>query len=94
MRRRDGALSFCCHYDFVKVRTVTPPHRAIILSAGQGSRLLPLTQQLPKCLIDLAGRSMLEWQLRALDQMGVAEAVIVTGFHPEFVEAELQRVVL
>ncbi len=73
---------------------MTPPHRAIILSAGQGSRLLPLTERLPKCLIDLAGRSMLEWQLRALDEMGVAEAVVVTGFHPELVEAELKRVVL
>ena len=78
----------------MKVSIVTPPHRAIILSAGQGSRLLPLTEQLPKCLIDLGGRSMLEWQLRALDQMGIAEAVVVTGFHPELVEAELKRVVL
>ena len=73
---------------------MTRPHRAIILSAGQGSRLLPLTEGLPKCLIDLAGRSMLEWQLRALDEMGVAEAVVVTGFHPELVEAELNRVAL
>jgi hypothetical protein len=40
--------------------------RAVILSAGQGSRLLPLTEDLPKCLLDLEGRSMLEWQLRAL----------------------------
>jgi len=78
----------------VKVSIVTRPYRAIILSAGQGSRLLPLTEQLPKCLIDLSGRSMLYWQLRALDQVGVAKAVVVTGFHPELVEAELKRVVL
>ena len=32
--------------------------RAVILSAGQGSRLLPLTEDLPKCLLDLEGRSM------------------------------------
>lgn len=73
---------------------MTQPHRAIILSAGQGSRLLPLTEQLPKCLIDLSGRSMLEWQLRALEQVGVAEAVVVTGFHPELVEAEIKRLAL
>ena len=73
---------------------MTQPHRAIILSAGQGSRLLPLTEQLPKCLIDLSGRSMLEWQLRALEQEGVAEAVVVTGFHPELVEAEIKRLAL
>ena len=90
----EGALSSDDYFDFVKVSPVATSHRAIILGAGQGSRLLPLTQQLPKCLIDLAGRSMLEWQLRALDHMGVAEAVVVTGFHPELVEAELKRVVL
>ena len=33
--------------------------RAVILGAGQGSRLLPLTEDLPKCLLDLEGRSML-----------------------------------
>ena len=78
----------------MKASNVTKPHRAIILSAGQGSRLLPLTEKMPKCLIDLGGRSMLEWQLRALDQMGVAEAVVVTGFFPDLVEAELNRVTL
>lgn len=70
------------------------PQRALILSAGQGSRLLPLTEQMPKCLLDLGGRSMLHWQLRALDRMGVPEAVIVTGFHPELVEAELKTITL
>lgn len=78
----------------MKVSNVSRPHRAIILSAGQGSRLLPLTEKMPKCLIDLGGRSMLEWQLRALDQMGVAEAVVVTGFYPDLVEAELKRLAL
>lgn len=35
---------------------------------------------------------MLEWQLRGLAKAGVPEAVVVTGFHPELVEAELQRI--
>ena len=62
------------------------PHRAIILAAGQGSRLLPLTADKPKCLLDLSGRSMLEWQLRGLHEAGVREAVVVTGFRAEQVE--------
>ncbi|MEW6167302.1 MAG: phosphocholine cytidylyltransferase family protein [Pseudomonadota bacterium] len=66
--------------------------RAIILSAGQGSRLLPLTEQLPKCLLDLSGRSMLEWQLLGLAQAGVREAVVVTGFRTELVEDALRRI--
>jgi choline kinase len=67
-------------------------YRAIILSAGQGSRLLPMTETLPKCLLDLSGRSMLEWQLRGLAAAGVREAVVVTGFRSDLVEEALQRV--
>lgn len=67
------------------------PHRAIILSAGQGSRLLPHTESTPKCLLDLAGRSMLEWQLRHLAQAGVREVVVVTGFGAEKVEQAIAR---
>ena len=63
-----------------------PITKAIILSAGKGSRLLPLTESRPKCLIDLAGRSLLEWQLDALAANGVDEAVVVTGFRDELVD--------
>lgn len=65
--------------------------RAVILSAGQGSRLLPLTEHLPKCLLELSGQSMLGWQLDALAQVGIREAVVVTGFRAELVDAELRR---
>jgi choline kinase len=66
------------------------PERVLILGAGQGSRLLPLTEDLPKCLLDLSGRCMLEWQLRALAQNGVREAVVVTGFRADLVEDALR----
>lgn len=65
------------------------PNRAIILAAGQGKRLLPLTEAKPKCLIELAGRSLLAWQLTRLQAAGVDEAVIVTGFRADQVEAEV-----
>ena len=65
------------------------PQKAIILSAGQGSRLLPHTQDLPKCLLDLAGRSMLGWQLQGLARAGIREAVVVTGFRADLVEGAL-----
>lgn len=60
--------------------------KAIILSAGQGKRLMPLTADRPKCLIDLSGRPLLEWQIRGLAAVGVTEAVIVTGFRADKVE--------
>ncbi|MDT0498773.1 phosphocholine cytidylyltransferase family protein [Algiphilus sp. W345] len=68
------------------------PERAIILSAGQGSRLLPLTEQMPKCLIDISGRSMLEWQLQGLAAVGLRETVVVTGFRADLVEEALRRI--
>jgi len=72
--------------------TVNNVTRAIILSAGQGSRLLPLTEQTPKCLLDLSGRSMLDWQLHALAAAGVGEAVVVTGFREDLVVDALTRI--
>jgi NDP-sugar pyrophosphorylase family protein len=70
---------------------VNPPNRAIILAAGQGKRLLPLTESRPKCLIELSGRSLLAWQLIRLQAAGVEEAVVVTGFRADAVEAEIAR---
>ena len=63
--------------------------KAIILSAGQGRRLRPLTDSRPKCLIDLAGSSVLHWQLRHLRTAGIEEAVVITGFAAAAVEAEV-----
>lgn len=59
--------------------------KAIILSAGQGSRLGHLVDDRPKCLIDFNGRTLLDRQLDALEGNGVREAVVVTGFHDELV---------
>jgi choline kinase len=60
--------------------------KAIILSAGQGSRLGHMVDDRPKCLIDFNGRSLLDRQLDTLQACGVHEAVVVTGFHDELVE--------
>jgi choline kinase len=73
------------------LNTDANPYRAIILSAGRGGRLLPLTERLPKCLLDVGGRSLLAWQLRALAEAGVREAVVVTGYGSEFVDLEIER---
>ena len=63
--------------------------RAIILSAGQGSRLLPLTADRPKCLIEFSGRTLLDWQLDALIANGIDDIVVVVGFRFDQVEAAL-----
>jgi choline kinase len=65
--------------------------KAIILSAGQGSRLGHLTDDKPKCLIDFNGRTLLDRQLDALAANGIEEAVVVTGFRDDQIEAALKR---
>ncbi|MEW6774669.1 MAG: phosphocholine cytidylyltransferase family protein [Bdellovibrionota bacterium] len=60
--------------------------RAIILAAGQGTRLKPYTEDRPKCLIEVDGRTILEHQLKNCLRAGVREAVIVTGFRGDLVE--------
>lgn len=65
--------------------------KTIILSAGQGTRLLPHTQETPKCLLPLNEETnILRWQLDQLERAGVTETVVVTGFHAEKVEEEIK----
>ena len=59
---------------------------AVILSAGKGSRLYPHTEDKPKCLLPLAGRTLLEWQLDALHAAGIEQMTVVTGFHHQLVD--------
>lgn len=54
--------------------------KAIILAAGLGSRLLPLTADRPKCLVPAGARTILEHQLNALDAAGVADVTVVGGY--------------
>lgn len=57
--------------------------KAIILAAGRGSRMKDLTEERPKCLVELRGKSLLDWQLEALRVAGVKEIAIVTGYKRE-----------
>ena len=65
--------------------------KAIILSAGQGSRLGHLVDGRPKCLIEFSGRTLLDRQLDTLEANGVDEAVVVTGFHDELVNEAIAK---
>ncbi len=65
--------------------------KAIILSAGQGKRLLPLTSHRPKCLLDISGKTVLEWQVETLASAGIDEIVVVTGYGAEKVDGLVNR---
>jgi len=66
--------------------------RAIILAAGRGLRLQQADdRQLPKCLLQFGGMSLLERHLRILKNAGVDDIVLALGYRHERVEAELDR---
>lgn len=56
------------------------------LAAGRGSRLRPLTDDRPKPLVELAGRSLLDWNVETLEEAGVDTQVVVTGYKAEAIE--------
>lgn len=60
-------------------RRLRTPLQAIILVAGQGNRLGPLTDYCPKCLVKVQGKPILQYQLEALSAAGFRECVIVVG---------------
>ena len=65
------------------------PDRAMVLAAGLGLRMRPLTETTPKPLIEVAGRTMLDRALDRLAAAGVATAVVNTHWLPEKIEAHL-----
>ena len=57
--------------------------KLIILAAGRGSRMKNFTEERPKCLVELQGKPLLEWQLDAIREAGISEIGIVTGYKRE-----------
>ncbi|HJX32481.1 MAG TPA: phosphocholine cytidylyltransferase family protein [Thermodesulfobacteriota bacterium] len=65
--------------------------KALILSAGQGRRLLPLTAECPKCMLSVGGRSLIEWQIDALSAAGINRVSVVVGYRADQVERVLTQ---
>jgi mannose-1-phosphate guanylyltransferase len=59
---------------------------ALLLAAGLGTRLRPLTDVLPKCLAPIHGRPLLEYWLQALDAAGIERIVVNTHYHAGLVQ--------
>ena len=57
--------------------------KGIILAAGRGSRLNTLTDNKPKPLVNLAGKTLFEWQLAAMAESGINDVTVMTGYLAE-----------
>ncbi len=62
---------------------MTKMKKVFILAAGQGKRLLPLTEYTPKCLVNVNGTTILEYQLVTMASVGVKEVVLIGGFEAQ-----------
>jgi NDP-sugar pyrophosphorylase family protein len=60
--------------------------QCVVLAGGRGTRLGPLTERVPKALVEVAGRPFLEYQLALLRSSGVTEIVLCVGYLSELVE--------
>ena len=57
--------------------------KAVILAAGQGTRIRPVHGEHPKCLISVGNQTILDYQLEALSMAGVSDVAIVVGYEKE-----------
>ena len=67
------------------------PLRALLLAAGLGTRLRPITLQTPKCLVPVAGEPLLGRWLQQLEAAGCEAVLINTHYLADQVEAFLQQ---
>lgn len=65
------------------------PMKAMILAAGRGERMRPLTDDCPKPLLEAGGRSLIEWHLLRLEAAGIREVVINHAWLGQRIEAAL-----
>jgi len=54
--------------------------KAVILVAGMGTRLRPLTDNTPKPMLDVGGRPLLEWMIKRVKEAGIDEILLVTNY--------------
>ena len=66
--------------------------QAVILVGGQGTRLRPLTDTVPKCLVPVAGRPILDYWIDALDRAGIGAGLLNTHHHADQVRAYIDGV--
>lgn len=63
--------------------------RIIILAAGKGTRLMPLTSDKPKCMVELNGKSLIEYQLDLFKKFNFSDINVVTGYLGEKIDFDV-----
>lgn len=64
--------------------------KAVILSAGEGTRMRPLTLSRPKTMIPVGGKPIVQYNVEALRDAGVKDILMIVGYHEEMVKAHFK----
>src|SRR5436305_10553034 len=62
--------------------------KGIIIGAGRGRRLMPLTEETPKCFAEVGGKRLLDWAREAFAAAGIDDLVFIGGYQIERVRSE------
>ena len=65
--------------------------KAIILAAGEGKRLRPITENKPKCLVEINGKSLLSHQISILKSRDINDIVLIGGYKAHMLEGKGNR---
>jgi mannose-1-phosphate guanylyltransferase len=60
--------------------------KAFLLAAGLGTRLKPITNEIPKCLVPINGKPLLEWWIELLERHNINEVLINLHHFPDKVK--------
>lgn len=69
----------------IEASSASMPHQAMLLTAGRGTRLRPLTENVPKCMVPLLGKPLLEHTIEHLRANGITQIIINLHYLPEVV---------
>lgn len=68
--------------------------KVIILAAGQGTRLRPFTDHVPKCMVEAAGRPLLLWHLDTIEACGIDQIGLVAGYKSEIItDSRVEKII-
>lgn len=70
----------------VEGRTYHRPTQAVILAGGRGTRMRPITDNLPKPMVPVLGRPFLEYQIEQLREQGFDRIVLLLGYLPHVIQ--------
>ncbi len=72
---------------------MTTIDRAILIAAGRGKRLGAHTEEIPKCMVEVAGKPIFGWVWDALASVGVRELVVIRGYRGDVLETFVRKLV-